>query len=68
MLYLFMLFTHLFFYTKIGNPHAHGPLPDLAKNLMGPSHPRLHSLNHTPHACHKQANVEHIKRVSCNDC
>ncbi|XP_011261886.2 uncharacterized protein LOC105254722 isoform X3 [Camponotus floridanus] len=50
-----------------GNPHAHGPLPDLTKNLMGPSHPRLHSLNHTPHACHKQANVEHIKRVSCND-
>ncbi|XP_072759086.1 uncharacterized protein [Anoplolepis gracilipes] len=49
-----------------GNPHAHGPLPDLAKNT-GPSHPRLHSLNHTPHACHKQANVEHIKRVSCND-
>ncbi|XP_050448907.1 uncharacterized protein LOC126850218 isoform X5 [Cataglyphis hispanica] len=41
------------------------PLSDLARNT-GPSHPRLHSLN-TPHACHKQANVEHIKRVSCND-
>ncbi|XP_070168941.1 uncharacterized protein [Polyergus mexicanus] len=42
------------------------PLSDLARNT-GPSHPRLHSLNHTSHACHKQANVEHIKRVSCND-
>ncbi|XP_026827256.1 probable serine/threonine-protein kinase DDB_G0282963 isoform X6 [Ooceraea biroi] len=45
--------------------HVHNPLSDL-KNTV-PSHPRLHSLNHTSHACHKQANVEYIKRVSCND-
>ncbi|XP_012523732.2 uncharacterized protein LOC105829433 isoform X6 [Monomorium pharaonis] len=47
--------------------HAHGPLPDLTKNTGPCSHPRLRPLNHTPHACHKQANVEHIKRMSCND-
>lgn len=49
------------------NTHSHGPLPDLTKNTGPCSHPRLRPLNHTPHACHKQANVEHIKRMSCND-
>ncbi|KAL0113937.1 hypothetical protein PUN28_011338 [Cardiocondyla obscurior] len=47
--------------------HTHGPIPDLTKNIVPCSHPRLRPLNHTPHACHKQANVEHIKRMSCND-
>ncbi|XP_016916773.1 uncharacterized protein LOC108000733 isoform X2 [Apis cerana] len=46
--------------------HTHGPLPDLIKN-MGPTHRSHAHSNHSSHACHKQANVEHIKRVSCND-
>ncbi|XP_076395121.1 uncharacterized protein LOC100882720 isoform X2 [Megachile rotundata] len=46
--------------------HTHGPLPDLVKNT-GPTH-RPHAQNSHPScACRKQANVEHIKRVSCND-
>lgn len=63
------IFTRIFFFTGTGNTHSHihGPLSEIAKNTA-PSHPKLHQLNHTPHACHKQANVEHIKRVSCNDC
>ncbi|XP_076678686.1 uncharacterized protein LOC143374415 isoform X2 [Andrena cerasifolii] len=48
------------------HPHTHGPLPDLVKNT-GPSHRSHTHNNHSTHACHKQANVEHIKRVSCND-
>ncbi|XP_018392119.1 PREDICTED: putative uncharacterized protein DDB_G0293878 isoform X1 [Cyphomyrmex costatus] len=50
-----------------GNTRSHGLLPDLTKNTGPCSHPRLRPLNHAPHACHKQANVEHIKRMSCND-
>ncbi|XP_015603385.1 uncharacterized protein LOC107271664 isoform X2 [Cephus cinctus] len=46
--------------------HSHGPLPDLMKNT-GTAHRGHTQNNHTPHACHKQANIEHIKRVSCND-
>ncbi|XP_034179837.2 uncharacterized protein LOC117604147 isoform X6 [Osmia lignaria lignaria] len=50
----------------ITHSHTHGPLPDLVKNT-GPTHrPHTHN-SHPSHACHKQANVEHIKRVSCND-
>ncbi|OAD59262.1 hypothetical protein WN48_09528 [Eufriesea mexicana] len=48
------------------SPHTHGPLPDLVKNT-GPTHRSHTHSNHSSHACHKQANVEHIKRVSCND-
>ncbi|XP_018050001.1 PREDICTED: uncharacterized protein LOC108688316 [Atta colombica] len=47
--------------------HNHTMHQDLTKNTGSCSHPRLRPLNHTPHACHKQANVEHIKRMSCND-
>ncbi|XP_076174417.1 uncharacterized protein LOC143150204 isoform X2 [Ptiloglossa arizonensis] len=47
-------------------PHTHGPLPDLVKNTGPPHRSHTHN-NHSSHACHKQANVEHIKRVSCND-
>ncbi|XP_076630622.1 uncharacterized protein LOC143346430 isoform X2 [Colletes latitarsis] len=47
-------------------PHAHGPFPDLAKTTGPPHRSHTHN-NHSSHACHKQANVEHIKRVSCND-
>ncbi|XP_015434786.1 PREDICTED: uncharacterized protein LOC107190491 [Dufourea novaeangliae] len=47
-------------------PHTHGPLPDLVKNTA-PSHRSHTHSSHSSHACHKQANVEHIKRVSCND-
>ncbi|XP_053976246.1 uncharacterized protein LOC128875001 isoform X1 [Hylaeus volcanicus] len=47
-------------------PHTHGLLPDLVKNTGTPHRPHAHT-NHSSHACHKQANVEHIKRVSCND-
>ncbi|CAL7937736.1 unnamed protein product [Xylocopa violacea] len=46
--------------------HTHGPPPDLVKNA-GPTHRSHTHSNHSSHACHKQANVEHIKRVSCND-
>ncbi|XP_076242087.1 uncharacterized protein LOC143184037 isoform X3 [Calliopsis andreniformis] len=48
------------------HPHTHGPLPDLVKNTA-PAHRSHTHNNHSTHACHKQANVEHIKRVSCND-
>nr|XP_033341608.1 uncharacterized protein LOC117229303 [Megalopta genalis] len=47
-------------------PHTHGPLPDLVKNTTPPHRSHTHNA-HSSHACHKQANVEHIKRVSCND-
>ncbi|XP_076651580.1 uncharacterized protein LOC143358372 isoform X1 [Halictus rubicundus] len=47
-------------------PHTHGPLPDLVKNAAPPHRSHTHNA-HSSHACHKQANVEHIKRVSCND-
>lgn len=63
------MYIRVFFWTSIGTTHSHthGSLPDLVKNT-GPTH-RSHShSNHSSHACHKQANVEHIKRVSCNDC
>ncbi|KAK9306519.1 hypothetical protein QLX08_002885 [Tetragonisca angustula] len=46
--------------------HSHGPLPDLVKNTGSTHRSHTHS-NHSSHACHKQASVEHIKRVSCND-
>ncbi|XP_017793534.1 PREDICTED: uncharacterized protein LOC108575287 [Habropoda laboriosa] len=51
-----------------GTTHSHtdGPLPDVVKNT-GPTHRSHTHSNHSSHACHKQANVEHIKRVSCND-
>ncbi|KAG7200591.1 hypothetical protein KM043_001150 [Ampulex compressa] len=48
------------------HPRTHGTLPDLVKSTAPNHRPHSHN-NHTPHACHKQANVEHIKRVSCND-
>ncbi|XP_017888915.1 uncharacterized protein LOC108630248 [Ceratina calcarata] len=46
--------------------HTHGSPSDVAKNT-GPTHRSHTHSNHASHACHKQATVEHIKRVSCND-
>ncbi|XP_046488598.1 protein FAM193A isoform X1 [Neodiprion pinetum] len=46
--------------------HSRGTLPDLAKGAAAPHRGHAHP-NHVPHACHKQANIEHIKRVSCSD-
>ncbi|XP_032672363.1 uncharacterized protein LOC116844645 isoform X6 [Odontomachus brunneus] len=49
------------------HPFPPAPLTDLTKNTAA-SYPRFYMYNnHSPHACHRQANVEHIKRVSCND-
>lgn len=49
------------------HPYTHRSVPDVTKSTV-PSH-KLHTHNnHNSHACHKQTNVEHIKRVSCNDC
>ncbi|KAK2575288.1 hypothetical protein KPH14_008139 [Odynerus spinipes] len=52
--------------TSTTHPYTHGPVSDMTKNTV-PSH-KLHAHNnHNSHACHKQTNIEHIKRVSCND-
>lgn len=54
--------------TSTIHPSPPAPLTDLTKNTAA-SYPRFYMYNnHSPHACHRQANVEHIKRVSCNDC
>lgn len=48
------------------HPFPPAPLTDLTRNT-GASYPRSYTYNnHTPR--HRQADVEHIERVSCNDC